>query len=165
MDGKSVRIIAVFGLMAALAMTVMMAFSLNQLPDAQTPQIASDVAADFARALQPSPPANVKLTIERAGKGANAARVYCLTLRPADAIAADEKTLSRLMFKASERCAGEIGDVPCEVTIRCVAELPGGGERTAAFAKEKSTSASLALIRPLPAAPAPTPAASGTAKR
>jgi hypothetical protein len=154
MEGKSLRVIVIFGVMASLALAVMMAFSLNQMPDAQLPQVASGIAGEFTRALEPGH-GNVRITMLRDGKGSNAARTYVLTLRPGKAIAADERALARLMFRASERCAVEIGQPPCDVTIRCVAELAEGRTKEASFAKERGNDRqSLALIRPIAAAPA-----------
>jgi hypothetical protein len=154
LDGKSIRLIVGFGVVSLLAMTLMMSYSLGQLPDAQTAPIAAGISEDFARNLASTPPANVRLTMSREGKGAKAPRTYELVLRPTDAVATDGRALSKLMFRAAERCALEIGNAPCDVTIRCVAELPDGRTAESSFAKERATSGALAVIRPIaPAAP------------
>jgi hypothetical protein len=154
LDGKSIRLIVGFGVCSLLALTLMMSYSLGQLPDAQTAPIAAGISEDFTRNLVPSPPANVKLTMSRDGKGAKAPRTYELVLRPTEAVAADKRALSKLMFRTAERCALQIGEPPCDVTIRCIAELPDGRRAESSFAKERAATGSLAVIRPIaPAAP------------
>jgi hypothetical protein len=133
---KAFRTIAIFGVMGTLALTFMMMFTLNQVTDTQTPMIAADISKQFVLALAESPPANVRLTMSRDGKGVDAARVYKLVLRPNAKIAADARTLAALMKRASECCAGELGDVRGAVTIRCVAECPDGGEKEETFVKD-----------------------------
>jgi hypothetical protein len=135
-NDKAVRMIVVFGLLATLALTFMMMFTLSQVADTQTPAIALDVSKEFAAALADEPPANVRITMTRDGKGVDAARTYKMVLRPNEKIAADPRSLSTLMKRASECCAAEIGDVKYVVTIRCVAELPGGGEKEETFVKD-----------------------------
>jgi len=134
---KSIKLVVIFGMMGALALTFMMMFTLGQVADTQTPQIASDISMQFASAFAPAPPANVRLTMSRDDKGVNAPRTYKLVLRPNEKIASDGKALSFLMLRTSECCAAAIGDVKYDVTIRCVAELPGGGEKEATFVKDK----------------------------
>jgi hypothetical protein len=135
-EDKAVRMIVVFGLMGTLLLTFMMMFTLNQVADTQTPQIASDISRDFDSSLVSAPPANVRLTMSRDGKGVDAPRVYKLVLRPNEKVARDPRSLAVLMHRASECCAAELGAVQCAVTIRCVAELPGGGEKEATYVKE-----------------------------
>jgi len=133
---KSIRTIVIFGVMGTLVLTLMMMFTLSQVTDTQTPQIAQDVSKDLSKALAPTPPANVKLTMTRDGKGLSAPRLYKLTLRPSETIASQDRAISQLMQRASECVAAEIGDVKCPVTIECVAELPNGGTREARFEKD-----------------------------
>jgi hypothetical protein len=152
MDGRSLRGVAVMGLMAALALTLLMIFSLSQVADTQTPQIAADIAAELRRRLAPEPPAPVKLTMRREGKGVDASKVYTLRLRPAEALASDERAVDRLMDRAAEMCAGGLVDVKGAVVIRCLAELGSDLEREAVYrrnARDNPTSLSLiALVGP-----------------
>jgi hypothetical protein len=133
MDSKAVRTIVIFGMVAAFALTLLMMFSLNQVADTQTPQIAVDISKDLTRGLAAEPPANVRLTMSRDGKGVQAPRIYKLTIRPNAAVGADARAVSRLMYRASELCAAQLGDVK------------SGGAR------------GLALIRAVAAAPRPEP--------
>ena len=154
MDDKAIRMIVGFGVMATLLLTFMMMFTLSQVTDTQTPQIALDVARDLQSALAESPPANVRLTMSRDGTGVDASRTYHLVVRPNATVAADPRSLAVLMHRASECCAAELGDVKCRVTIRCVAELPGGGEKEATFVKDSvSDPFSVGSVRAMAAAP------------
>jgi hypothetical protein len=158
-DSKAIRTIVIFGVMATFALTFMMMFTLDTMTDTQTPKIAADLAQDFARALAPEPPLPAKLTMLREGKGEDARRVYKLSIRPNDTVAADEPALSRLMYHAAEFCVGAIGDVRSEVVIRCVAELPGGREKETIFVKDKASANSGAdLIHAVASLPPATPA-------
>jgi hypothetical protein len=155
-DDTGLRKIAILGLMATVALAVMMMFSLSQITDTQTPQIAVDIARDLAAAFAPGPPAPVRLTMSREGKGLEAARTYKLVVRPNEKVAADDRSLARLMQRASECCAAELGDVKCDVTIRCVAELPDGGVQEASFVKDKGKDPfGFGSVHPVGAASAP----------
>jgi hypothetical protein len=156
LDTQAVRGIVLLGIIAACGMALVMAFSLDQIADTQAPAIAADIAQNLARALATAPPAPVKLTMTRDGPGADAPRIYKLVLRPNAIVAGDERSLSRLMFKAAQMCAEQVEGAKGPVTIRCIAELPGGGTKEAAFAK--STDADVAhvdVIRPVTVAAAP----------
>ena len=154
MDSKAIRMIVIFGVMATLALTGMMMMTLDQVADTLTPQIASDISHEFAGALADEPPANVKLTMTRDGKGADARRLYKLRLRPNAAVAADAAALSRLVYHACEMCAVEVSDARSEVSIRCIAELPDGTLKEANFVKDKTGGPTGAeLIRAVAAAP------------
>ena len=166
MDTKVVRTIVIFGVLAAFALTILMMFSLNQIADTQTPQMAADIARDLARGLAAEPPVNVRLSMTRDGKGVRAPRVYKLTIRPSAAVASDPRALPRLMFRASELCAAQVGDVQCDVTIRCIAELPGGVEKEQSFMKDKAADPrGLALIHAVASAPVPVAAPPGASER
>jgi len=136
---KAFRTIAIFGVMGTLALTFMMMFTLSQVTDTQTPMIAADIGKQYVLALADSPPANVRLTMSRDGKGVDAARVYKLVLRPNAKVAADARSLAALMKRASECCVSELGDVRGAVTVRCVAELPDGGEKESTFVKDEGS--------------------------
>jgi len=169
MDDKAVRTIVIFGVMATLALTFMMMFTLNQVADTQTPAIAADIATQFAPALADSPPANAKLTMSRDGKGVDASRTYRLVIRPNAKVASNPRSLDELMKRASECCASELGDVKCQVTIRCVAELPDGGTKEATFVKDQGSDpfgfGSVHAVATAPAAQAGQAPASGVEKR
>lgn len=169
MNEKAFRTIAIFGVLGTLALTFMMMFTLSQVTDTQTPMIAEDVSKQFAPALADSPPANVRLTMSRDGKGVNAARIYKLVLRPNAKIASEPKSLAALIKRASECCVSELGDVKCPVTIRCVAELPDGGEKEATFAKDEGSDpfgfGSVHAVATAPAAQVGQAPASGVEKR
>ena len=128
MDSKAIRIIVTFGVIAALLLTVMMMFTLDQTTDTQMPLIAADVAEVFKPSLEADPPPAVRLSMVRE-PGPPARRVYTLRLRPTAAIARAQVSLTTLMYDASKLCALEIGEVPGEVRIRCIAELPGGATK------------------------------------
>jgi hypothetical protein len=165
-DSKAIRTIVIFGIIAVFALTAIMMFSLDQMADTQTPQIALDLAKDLQRGLAASPPAPVKLTMTRDGKGVRAPRVYSLRIRPAPAVALDDRAVQRLMYRASELCAAQVGDVQCDVTIRCTAEMPDGTEKEAAFVKDKiADPRGLALIHAVAPPPAPVPAPAPTDPR
>jgi hypothetical protein len=164
-DSKAIRSIAVIGILSVFIMTLMMMFSLDQMADTQAPQIALDLAKDLQRSLAEGPPPPVRLTMIREGKGALAPRLYTLRLRPTAAVQGDAHALERLMYRASELCAAQLGDVKAEVRIRCVAELAGGAEREATYVKDRADDTRyLSMIHRLdvpaaaPAASAPTPA-------
>ncbi len=160
MDGKSVRTIAVMGLLAILAMTVLMMFSLRQVTDTQTPQIAADVADELQRGLAEEPPPSVRLVMQRDGKALDAPRTYTMRLRPNAEAAANLRTVDGIMYRAAEICAAELGDVKADVTIRCLADLGDRGEREARFHRDRPDDpGSLGLIRAL--APPRTNAPSG----
>jgi hypothetical protein len=145
---KSIRTLLIMGILAVLAMTFLMMFSLDQMTDTQTPLIAQELASELSRSLQPEPPASVRLTMFRKGKGLDAPRTYTLRIRPNAAIAADEKILPRLLYRAAELCAVQLGDMKSDVTIRCIATLPEGGEKEASYVMQKHADAQgLALIR------------------
>ena len=91
MDSKAIRTIVIFGIIAVFALTAIMMFSLDQMADTQTPQIALDLAKDLQRSLAPSPPTPVKLTMARDGMGVRAPRVYSLRIKPAPAVAMDDR--------------------------------------------------------------------------
>ncbi len=137
MDDRAIRKIVILGLVATVALALMMMFSLSQIADTQTPQIAADITRDLGGAFVAGPPAPVRLTMSHDGKGLNSSRTYKLVLRPSEKVAADGRSLARLMQRASECCAAELGDVKYDVTIRCVAELPDGGVQEASFVKDK----------------------------
>jgi len=166
---KAFRTIAIFGVFGTLALTFMMMFTLSQVADTQTPMIAADISKQFVTALAESPPANVRLTMSRDGKGVDAARTYKLVVRPNAKIAADARSTAALMKRASECCASELGDVHCPVTIRCVAELPDGSAKEASFTKDQLNDpfgfGSVQEVATVPGARGASPAASGTEKR
>ena len=154
MDSKLLRTIAMFGLLSVLAMTFLMMFSLNQVADTGTQQIAADIGEQFGRHLDASQD-RVRVTMQRDGPGAAAARTYTVRLRPASAIAGDAKALQRLMFKVAYLCASELLEVKADITVHCVAELAGGATREAEFRRERNAPDG-ALIAPVVArAPAP----------
>jgi hypothetical protein len=161
-DGKAIRMIVVFGVLATLLLTVMMMFTLDQATDTQMPQIAGDVAAAFEPSLEKDPPPPVRLTMTRE-PGPPARRVYTLRLRPNAAIAAAPSSLATLMYDASKLCALEIGDAPGEVRIHCVAELPGGATKETTWVRdEKGAETGVGVLKELPASGG---AQSGTPKR
>lgn len=156
MDSKAIRTIVILGVIAALALTALMMFSLDQMADTQTPKIASDIATELRRSLAADPPAPVRLTMVREGTGPAATRVYTLRLRPSDPVANDDRALDRLMYRAAEMCAARVGDVRSEVAIRCVAELAQGQTKKANFVKDRDSGAdSVTLIHPVDGPPAP----------
>ena len=141
MDSKAVRTIVVFGMIATLLLTVMMMFSLDQVADTETPQIADDASKEFAPSLAPGPEPAVTLTMTRDGTGVRARRVYKLRLRVVADVAADKASLASLMYHATEFCAGQIGDARSDVAIRCVAELPDGGTKESMYVKDRTGAA------------------------
>jgi hypothetical protein len=156
LDSKALRLIVVFGLIGTLLLTLMMMFTLNQVADTETPQIADDASKEFAPSLAEGPEPAVKLTMTRDGTGPSARRVYKLRLRASAEVAADKATLASLMYHASEFCAGQIADAPSDVAIRCVAELPDGGTKETIFMRDRTGAATgiiheVAELPPLPA--------------
>ena len=163
MDSKAIRTIVIFGVVATVALAFLMMFSLDQISDTQTPQIAADIAKEYERALANEPPASVKLTMTRDGKGLDARRVYKMRIRPSAAVAAEDRSLARLMYHCAELCAVELGQVRSEVVIRCVAELPEGTEKEAIFVMDKNGRAGgVDLIRSVKEMPPPSTTASAT---
>lgn len=164
MDSKAIRTIVILGVIAALALTALMVFSLDQMSDTQTPKIASEIAAELRRSLAGEPPASVKLTMVREGRGPLARRVYTLRLRPSEPVGKDDRALERLIHRAAEMCAARVGEVRSEVAIRCVADLPQGGTKTASYIRDKDLGAdSVSLIHLVDeAASAPVPSPPGS---
>jgi hypothetical protein len=163
-DSKAIRMIVVVGLVGTLLLAVLMMFSLDQVADTQTPEIAKDLAREYVRALQPegdAPP--LKLSMAREGKGASARRVYTLRIRPSDAVAAEPPSVSRLMHQVARDCAGAVGKAPGEVWIRCVAALPDGTEKEAVWQRDLEGRETGEILRAAPALPPP-PAPEETAR-
>jgi hypothetical protein len=158
-DSKAIRTVVIMGLFSVFALTLLMMFSLDQMADSTTPQIAADISGELQRSLAAEPPANVRLTMVREGKGLDAPRLYHLRLRPNAAVASDERALSRLMMRASQLCAASLADFKAEAKIHCVAELPQGGEREATYRRERSQDPNgLAMVIPMETtAPAKSP--------
>lgn len=164
MDSKAVRLIVIFGVIGTLLLTVMMMFTLDQATDTAMPQIAKDVANEFQPSLAAEPPAAVKITMTRE-KGPPARRVYTVRLRPNAAIAATPSSLATLMYDASKLCALEIGEVPGEVRVRCIAELPGGATKEMTWVRdEKGSETGVDVLREV-AATDPAAGEKGTPKR
>jgi len=150
-DSKAIRIIVTFGVIATLLLTLMMMFTLDQATDTQMPEIAGDVATVFEPSLEASPPPSVRLSMARE-PGPPARRLYTLRLRPNAKIAGAPSSLATLMYDASKLCALEIGEVPGEVRIHCVAELGGGATKEASWVRdEKGAETGVGVLREVPA--------------
>jgi hypothetical protein len=144
MDGKGLRTILIFGVVATLLLTMMMMFSLDQVADTETPQIAADLAREFAPSLAEGgegAEAPVHLTMTRDGPGFGARRVYKLRLRPSADVAAEPSAVARLMYHGAEYCAALIGDPKGDVAIRCIAELPDGGTKETMYLRDRTGAA------------------------
>jgi hypothetical protein len=162
LDSKAVRTIVVFGVVATLLLTMMMIFTLDQVADTETPQIAADVAREFGPSLADGPEPPVRLTMSRDGKGVDARRVYKLVLRPSADVLAEKAAVATLMRNTSEFCATEIADGKGEVAIRCVAELADGATKESIYVKDGKGGAT-GLIHEV--AELPPPAADATEPR
>src|SRR5262245_53892215 len=114
----------------------MMMFTLDQATDTHMPQIAADIAAEFRPALAEEPPAAVRITMTRE-TGPPQRRLYTLQLRPSAAVAGAKASLATLMYDASKLCALELGELPGEVRVRCVAELPGGDTQEKTYLRDE----------------------------
>jgi hypothetical protein len=159
-DAKAIRMIVIFGVLGTLILTVMMMFTLDQATDTHMPQIAADIAAEFQPALAQEPPPAVRLAVTR-DAGPPQRRVYTLQLRPSAAVAGAKASLSTLMYDASKLCALEIGELPGEVRVHCVAELPGGGSEEKTYLRdEHAFDTGIDVIHEVASAAAP-----GTPKR
>ena len=158
MDSKAIRIIVTFGVIAILLLTLMMMFTLDKATDTHMPQIAADIAAEFRPSLAEEPPPAVRLTMTREA-GPPARRLYTIQLRPSATIAAAPASLTTLMYDASKLCALELGELPGEVRIRCVAELAGGATKETTYVRdEKGAETGIDVIHEIAAEP-------GTPKR
>jgi hypothetical protein len=161
-DGKAIRIIVTFGVIGVLLLTVMMMFTLDQATDTHMPQIAADIAAEFQPSLADAPPAPVRLTMTRE-PGPPSRRLYTLQVRPNATIAGAPSSLATLMYDASKLCALELGELPGEVRIRCVAELPGGATKETTWLRDaKGSETGIGVLREIAGAD---PARPGTTKR
>ena len=151
MDSKAIRLIVTFGVLGTLLLAVMMMFTLDQATDTQMPQIAGDVAAAFEPSLAEGQPPAARLTMSREA-GPPARRIYTLRLRPNAKIAGAQASLATLMYDASKLCALEIGEVPGEVRVRCIAELPDGTTKEMAWVRdEKGAETGIGVLKELPA--------------
>ncbi len=152
-DSKSVRAIAIMGLLAILMMTFLMMFSLGQVTDASTPQIAKLVHEELHRSLDPGA-GTARLAMHReATSSGPGARRYVLRVKPAEAVASDPEAVTLLLHRAAEIVGSQVEDSPGETTIRCIADLPDGGTAERLFRRKRyDEGQDLSSVEPIDAA-------------